>query len=313
MKDPRVCTAWVTALAVALALGIAGCGGSEGAPGSAASGSSAPATEPRGSPTETPTTSTSALPTPDAPIPRDPSRLADTLARTTAALERAIDDWLEHGDPARGRPPKPVVFLALHQQRMYRFLARHHDLARRTIAELPRPLAAPARDNVTASRKLFSLTSPISKPSAFRTQQPRPAGVLLTYFKRAERRFDVSWQVLAAVMYVETKFGRVKSASSAGAQGPMQFMPSTWDSYGMGGDVHDPNDAVLAAANYLHASGAPEDYRRALHAYNPDGRYVEAVLRHARQIRRDQRNYYAYYNWQVFVLTTRGDRRLTGP
>ncbi|MCK2216489.1 lytic transglycosylase domain-containing protein [Actinomadura sp. ATCC 31491] len=114
-------------------------------------------------------------------------------------------------------------------------------------------------------------------------------------------------------MFAETKFGRVRSDSHAGAQGPMQFMPATWRAYGMGGDIQDPRDAVMAAANYLRATGAPRDYRRALRAYNPSQAYVDAVLLHARQIERDPRAYYAYYNWQVFVITTRGERRLTGP
>ncbi|MGH2579259.1 MAG: lytic transglycosylase domain-containing protein [Actinomycetota bacterium] len=113
--------------------------------------------------------------------------------------------------------------------------------------------------------------------------------------------------------YTESKFGRVVSASSAGAQGPMQFIPSTWAAYGLGGDVHDPHDAILGAANYLHASGAPGNYRVALYHYNPVPEYVDAVMRYARQMTRDPRTFYAYYNWQVFVLTKHGDLRLTGP
>src|SRR6266508_4373379 len=128
-----------------------------------------------------------------------------------------------------------------------------------------------------------------------------------------EDRFAVAWQVLAAVNYTESKFGRVVSASSAGAQGPMQFMPSTWAAYGLGGDVHDPHDAILGAANYLHASGAPGDVRRALFEYNHADEYVDAVLLYAGQLRRDPRTYFEYYNWQVFVVTTRGDVRITGP
>jgi membrane-bound lytic murein transglycosylase B len=58
----------------------------------------------------------------------------------------------------------------------------------------------------------------------------------------------------------------VVSASSAGAQGPIQFIPSTWAAYDLGGDVQD---AVLGAANYLHASGAPGNCRVALYYYNP--------------------------------------------
>jgi membrane-bound lytic murein transglycosylase B len=119
--------------------------------------------------------------------------------------------------------------------------------------------------------------------------------------------------VLAAVNFVESKFGKLRSASAAGAQGPMQFMPATWRRYGLGGDVYDARDAILGAANYLHASGAPRNLRRALHAYNPSPSYVDAVLRYARSMRSDRVTFYALYNWQVFVKTPEGDRRVTGP
>ena len=93
----------------------------------------------------------------------------------------------------------------------------------------------------------------------------------------------------------------------------MQFMPATWRAYGLGGDVDDPRDAILGAANYLRASGAPRDYAGALYAYNHSWSYVDAVLRYARQMQRDRHAYYAYYSWQVFVRTRSGERRLTGP
>jgi soluble lytic murein transglycosylase-like protein len=115
------------------------------------------------------------------------------------------------------------------------------------------------------------------------------------------------------VNYVETKFGRVVSNSSAGAQGPMQFLPSTWRAYGLGGDIRDPRDAILGAANYLHANGAPSNDRAALYHYNPVAGYVDAVSLYAAAIRRDPRLFYAMYTWQVYVLTTQGDRRVTGP
>ena len=53
----------------------------------------------------------------------------------------------------------------------------------------------------------------------------------------------MDWEVLAAIMLVETRMGRIHSRSSAGAQGPMQFLPATWEAYGLGGDVHDAHDA----------------------------------------------------------------------
>jgi hypothetical protein len=93
----------------------------------------------------------------------------------------------------------------------------------------------------------------------------------------------------------------------------MQFLRSTWRAYGLGGDVHDPHDAILGAANYLHANGAPRDYRRALYRYNPSGAYVDAVLRYARWIRADARAFLVLHSRQVFVRTPRGLVRLTGP
>src|SRR5206468_2170316 len=129
------------------------------------------------------------------------------------------------------------------------------------------------------------------------TQRPEAAGVPLRFYHRAERRFGVSWAVLASVNFIESKFGRVRSASSAGAQGPMQFIPSTWAAYGMSGDVHDPHDAILGAANYLHASGAPGDYARALYSYNHAIPYVTAVLLYARRMANDPYAFFEYYNW----------------
>src|SRR5690606_20878243 len=160
---------------------------------------------------------------------------------------------------------------------------------------------------------LLSLARPTDDPDRFRIRPPRPPGELMRHFKRAERRFGVAWEVLAAVMFVETKFGRVRSPSHTGAKGPMQFMPRTWGAYGVGGDIRDPGDALLAPASSLRGSGAPRAYRRALYAYNHSSAYVDAVQAYARQIKRDRRAYYAYYNWQVFILTTKGERRVSGP
>ncbi|MFI6888557.1 lytic transglycosylase domain-containing protein [Streptosporangium canum] len=316
----------MVAALVGLAVAISGCAASSSAtspsaavPAAAGQTATRPAAEQSATPSaeqpvpQTPAGQVPDLPAPDVAIPTDPSRLARSLTTTTAQLRRAVDDWVRDGDPGKGQPPEPVVLLALHQQRVYRYLVRNPKVASRTYAKLPKALAGPAKDNVTAGRNLRSLVRPISGAAKFRVQPPEPADVLLGHFRRAERKFGVEWEVLAAVMFVETKFGRVRSPSHTGAKGPMQFMPGTWAAYGMGGDIQDSRDALLAAANYLHASGAPRDYRRALYAYNHSQAYVDAVLLHARQIKQDIRNYYAYYSWQVFVVTTRGDRRLTGP
>ncbi|MGR6917271.1 lytic murein transglycosylase [[Actinomadura] parvosata] len=305
--------------AVAL-LGAAACGPAPAAaPPTPAPSTPAPSTPAPSTPApstlapSTPRPSERPLPDPTEKIPDSPAKLATALRETTDALNASIDAWTKNGSPATGEPPEDVELLALHQQRIYRHAARRPDLAAKTFARLPAGLAAQARDDTAAIRELLALARPIKPDAVFKTQPARPAGELLGSFKKAERRFGVEWEVLAAVMFAETKFGRVRADSHAGAQGPMQFMPATWKAYGMGGDVRDPHDAIMGAANYLKASGAPRDYRRALHAYNPSQAYVNAILLHARRIKRDPRAYYAYYAWQVYVITTEGERRLTGP
>ena len=75
----------------------------------------------------------------------------------------------------------------------------------------------------------------------------------------------------------------------------------------------DPHDAILGAANYLHANGAPRNYRRALFRYNASWRYVDAALRYAQLIRADRQAFCVLYSRQVFVRTPHGLVRLTGP
>ena len=179
-------------------------------------------------------------------------------------------------------------------------LARRPDLARPVVAALPAALAASVRSDLRAAHDLRRLDGPPPKhPTAFHLAPPRPAGELLADYRAAERRFGVRWQVLAAVNFVESAFGRVVNRSSAGAQGPMQFLPATWREYGLGGNVHVPRDAILGAANYLHRSGAPADEHAALHAYNPSNLYVDAVLAYAGAMARDRLGYLTYYAWEA--------------
>ena len=244
----------------------------------------------------------------NAPIPKEPAALARTLVQTTTDLEKAIGDW----NPKSAAAPQPIVLQALYQQRIYRLLTRDSSLAARTLALAPRDLRKISRDLLAAQRGLYRLTPPIGV-QAIKVARARPATELLSYYREAQHRFKVPWNVLAAVNFVETKFGKLRSASAAGAQGPMQFMPATWRAYGLGGNVHDAHDAILGAANYLHASGAQRNLRNALHHYNPSSAYVDAIVRYARRIGADRTMFYALYNWQVFVKTPSGDRRVTGP
>ena len=251
----------------------------------------------------------SGQPPPNAPLPRGADQTARVLVETTARLRTEIDAWRAAGQP---NPPRDVTLDALYQQRIYRLVSHNTRLARATFKLLPLAVSRFARDVVVAHRELVAITPPL-KPSAIRVGPAAPPTDLLRWYHEAERRFAIPWRVLAAVNFVESAFGKLRSASAAGAQGPMQFMPSSWRTYGLGGDVHDPHDAILGAANYLRAAGGRRDIRRALHAYNPSGRYVDAVLRYTREIGADLDNFYDLYSWQVYVKTASGFVRLTGP
>lgn len=113
------------------------------------------------------------------------------------------------------------------------------------------------------------------------------------YRKSAKKYgFGRDWYILAAVGKVETNHGQNMGPSSAGAMGPMQFMPSTWESSGVDGNgdgvanVMDPRDAIPAAAKYLQTGGAPEDWYAALYSYNHADWYVKKVLGVAEGYRR---------------------------
>lgn len=225
----------------------------------------------------------------------------------------AVGRWIASDGPDAWPPPQDVELLVLHEQRIYRVLAANERVAANVLERLEGSLAREAAANVRAGRALFEQFTPVKTLPAFRTSAPLPADQLREYFEDAAARFGVEWEMLAAIMLIETRMGRIVSNSSAGAQGPMQFIPSTWAAYGLGGDVHDERDAIFGAANYLRANGAPRDDRRALYHYNPVAAYVTAVAAYQRAMERDPTLFYAYYNWQVFVRTRHGDVRLTGP
>ena len=117
---------------------------------------------------------------------------------------------------------------------------------------------------------------------------------LVALFTAAAVKYELGGEgpaVLAALTKVESNFGQNMGPSSAGAIGWTQFMPATWKAYGVDADgdgKRDPfnaADAIFSAANYLSASGAPADWRKALFAYNHAGWYVDKVLRAAQTMR----------------------------
>jgi soluble lytic murein transglycosylase-like protein len=111
---------------------------------------------------------------------------------------------------------------------------------------------------------------------------------LLPIYQAAGAAYGIPWQVLAAINEVETDYGRDLNVSSAGAEGWMQFLPSTWGQYGVDvnsdgfQDPYNPADAIFAAARYLKAAGGDKDIRGAVFSYNHSQSYVNSVLLRAR-------------------------------
>jgi hypothetical protein len=125
-------------------------------------------------------------------------------------------------------------------------------------------------------------------PSALAQKEIPPE--YLSDYEQAGQKYHLDWAILAGIGKVECDHGRDPDPScttegavnSAGAGGPMQFLASTWAEYGVapaGGtpDRWNPEDAIFGAANYLKASGAPGDYKKAIFAYNHAEWYVNEV------------------------------------
>lgn len=204
----------------------------------------------------------------------------------------AIDSW-----DKSARPPQRLVAAAAYQEQVIRALAGDPALARHVEGRLP------SVDNDVAARVDLNRLSRGTPPprGRIRIVAPASAARLLGWYRQAGRRFSVRWQLLAAINFVESAFGRVANTSGAGAEGPMQFMPATWRAYGLGGDVRDPRDAILGAAHYLAANGAAHDERAALFHYNPSVLYVDAIARYADQIAQTPDAFFAYYCWRIHV------------
>jgi membrane-bound lytic murein transglycosylase B len=142
---------------------------------------------------------------------------------------------------------------------------------------------------------------------AWRVDPPAPADELLGYYHQAESESGVGWNYLAAINLVETRFGSINGASTAGAQGPMQFLPATFAAYGRGGDIHSPHDSIMAAGRYLAANGFANDRDHAIYRYNHANEYVRAVNQYAALIAADPAAFAGYYRWDVYCSTTAGD------
>jgi hypothetical protein len=232
----------------------------------------------------------------DAPFPRSAAELAAALTEAEEAIRR----------PELG--PDEVAAWGRRQQTLYRILGAHPAWYEEVTASVPSPLGEVVTLNWTARQALNALqaTEPVhdTLPS-WRIDEPRPADELLGYYRDAAAATGVPWSVLAAINLVETRMGRINGISTAGALGPMQFLPTTWAEC-CTGDPHDERDAIRGAAEYLIDRGAARDLDRAIWGYNNSDHYVTAVRSYATVLDLDERAYAGYHAWEVFFLTTEG-------
>ena len=275
-------------LACAAAAGIiAGCAaGVHVRTGQANARTTLPAATPTGSPrTSTPPASMTlagVVPV----IGASPARLAVQLAAAERALTRV------------GVPAEVLVRSALVVQLACLKLAARPGLADHVLHAVPSSWRAAVTADVAATADLVALTPPEPKLPPWRIVAARSQAALRADYRTAQEATDIGWSYLAAINFVETDFGRIAGPSSAGAQGPMQFLPATWAIYGHG-DIHNPRAAIMAAARFLRAHGGSEEIGRAIYAYNPSLRYVDAVQRYAARLRADRHAFTSYYNRQI--------------
>ena len=232
----------------------------------------------------------------DVPVPRTPTATAASLKRVERALR------------APTTRPADLPRLGWEQQNAYRALTAHPDWLPRVLAKLPTDVQPIVTANERAGRDLEALGGEGPRPRHhpdWHIVSQLPGAVLRSYYAEAEAATGIPWAYFASIHLVETRLGRIRGTSTAGAQGPMQFIPETWARYGHG-DINDNRDAILAAGRLLQANGAPGDMSRALFRYNNSDRYVEAVESYAQLMLSDERAFLGYYQWQVYSATTNG-------
>jgi hypothetical protein len=258
-----------------------------------------PVTAERTTTTVAPTTTTTAPPTTTTTAPLGPPVAAgdpDGLAlQLTAAIAGIRDPATPEADLARLGHTEQVAIYAL---------LDHPDWLPLVLAKMPGGHHGIVRANMHAGSELRALAPKLKDklPTGWVIETPRPAAELLAYYREGEAQTGIPWPYLASINLVETRMGRIHGLSSAGAQGPMQFMPQTWASFGQG-DVNNPRDAILAAARYLKHNGAPQTMDSAIWNYNRSWHYVAAVKTYAEQMQADERAFGGYYHWQVYYRT----------
>jgi transglycosylase-like protein with SLT domain len=183
-------------------------------------------------------------------------------------------------------------------------LASYYSVENQVIPLLPGSVSRPVEDAIAGLHSLYALAGYdqyylVHAHFVFPYANALPIATLRGYYLEAQRLYGVDASYLASINFIESAFGRNNGPSSAGAEGPMQFLPGTWANWGQGGNIWDPHDAIMAAARYLVHYGAPQDMRNAIFHYNFDYDYVDAVEFFARAIRADPAWLDRLYYWNT--------------
>jgi hypothetical protein len=232
---------------------------------------------------------------------------ASTVATELTNAERTIR--------SDGASPEEAATAGRRQQLLFRYLSGRPEIDADVIASVADDVRPSIQRTIEARQAVQTLRAGTQRPPppttlpAWRILEPLPPDKLLAYYREAESLTGVPWYWLAAINLQETRMGRIDGVSSAGAVGPMQFLPSTWTSC-CAGDPLDPREAIIGAATYLVDRGAPGDMRAALYGYNPSDAYVILVTAYAENLRDDERAYRGYHAWQVFFESAVGEVRL---
>lgn len=284
----------VPVVAAMLAVGLAGCGDPPTTPLASAvtaRTASTPAAVALASTTAVPATLVGVQPQ----LATDPAQIGADLVSDERALR----------DPAT---PEDALAAAAHREQVaYRAIGRHPEWDSVIRPQIPPDLLGFYDHNVEARRQLAAMAVPHDTLPAWRIQPPPAPDELMGDYREAESATGVGWNYLAAINFIETRFGSIDGTSTAGAQGPMQFLPSTFAGYGDGGDIHAPHDSIMAAGRYLAANNFATNPNGAIFRYNHADQYVAAVNQYAAAMAEDPAAFGIYHRWNVYYFSTAGD------
>ncbi len=263
------------------------------APAAAATAATGETVVPAAGETSTPAvTGTSTTPAPQAQVETTPSEAAQPAGTTETTTTPAATTPTTAAPEVQAQSPQTSSSVGAeagsghgHPSKSHRTVAKGTSGASRSTkaahktsgqtAPLPSALTPPLPG---------SLGSAIGGIPDFFIESFRIPPFLLPIYQAAGTAYGIPWQVLAAINEVETDYGRDLSVSSAGAEGWMQFLPSSWATYGVDAngdgyeDPYNPADAIFAAARYLAAAGGTANIRAAIYSYNHSQTYVDSVM-----------------------------------